>query len=284
MKNSVLLILVFAAVAAHADMTNLTGVVTFERDDLPFFFIDDAAGSHWRVQGVKGAPAVKIGDLVHVEGEREMTTKRRVIDATITVEGHANAAVPPPIETGIADLFSRLMPFGNTDLYGGVVVTEGLLRDINRRQTTTQLLVGEGDANLQVEIPWALEEALPADLVQGATVRVKGVLTWTSIENYEEGIFGRIENVELIPPTPDAVEVIRRAPFWTVGRLLFILMWVCFLAAALSVWTLTLRRMVARRTQELAESVRQRERVRIEADAARRERLRLAADLHDGFQ
>ena len=210
-------------------------------------------------------------------------------DAAITVEGHAMAAIPPPLETGIADLFSRLMPFGNTDLYGGVVVTEGLLRDINRRQTTTQLLVGEGDSNLQVEIPWALEDALPADLVQGATVRVKGVLTWTSIENYEEGIFGRIENVELIPPTPDSVEVIRRAPFWTVGRLLFILMWVCFLAAALAVWTLTLRRMVARRTQELAESVRQRERVKIEADAARRERLRLerlrlAADLHDGFQ
>ena len=239
MKNMKRIVLVafiaFVAVAAHAATTNLTGVVTFERNDLSFFFIDDAAGSHWRVQGEKGAPTVKIGDIVHVDGEREMTSKRRVTDATITVEGHANAAVPPPIETGIADLFSRL-------------------------------------------------EALPADLVQGATVRVKGVLTWTSIENYEEGIFGRIENVELIPPTPDSVEVIRRAPFWTVGRLLFILMWVCVLSAALAVWTLTLRRMVARRTQELAESVRQRERVKIEADAARRERLRLAADLHDGFQ
>ena len=181
MKNSILLILAFVAVAAHAATTNLTGVVTFERSDLSFFFIDDAVGSHWRVQGGKGAPAVKIGDLVHVEGEREMTTKRRIADATITIEGHAMAAIPPPLETGIADLFSRLMPFGNTDLYGSVVVTEGLLRDINRRQTTTQLLVGEGDSNLQVEIPWALEEALPANLVQGATVRVKGVLTWTTI-------------------------------------------------------------------------------------------------------
>ena len=236
-KAAIVVTAVLVAMAAHAATTNLTGVVTFQRDDLSFFFIDDAAGSHWRVQGAKGASTVKIGDIVHVDGEREMTTKRRVADATITIEGHAMAAIPPPLETGIADLFSRLMPFGNTDLYGGMIVTEGLLRDINRRQTTTQLLVGEGDSNLQVEIPWALEEALPANLVQGATVRVKGVLTWTSIENYEEGIFGRIENVELIPPTPDAVEVIRRAPFWTVGRLLFILMWVCVLSAALAVWT-----------------------------------------------
>ena len=125
MKNSILLILAFVAVAAHAATTNLTGVVTFERNDLSFFFIDDAAGVHWRVQGEKGAPTVKIGDLVHVEGEREMTTKRRIADAAITVEGHAMAAIPPPLETGIANLFSRLMPFGNTDLYGGVVVTEG---------------------------------------------------------------------------------------------------------------------------------------------------------------
>ena len=42
--------------------------------------------------------------------------------------------------------------------------------------------------------------------------------------------------------------------------------------------------MVRRRTNELAESIRLRETARIEADAARRERLRLAADLHDGFQ
>ena len=270
--------LLLAAVA-----TNLTGVVTFERTELPFFFIDDVAGVHWRVE----RPAnkrIRIGDLVTVEGEREMTTKHRIADATVTVEGHAESAVPPPLETGISALFSRIMPFGNTDLYGGMVVTEGLLRDINRRQTTTQLLVGEGDCNLQVELPLALEEALPADLVQGATVRVKGILTYTSIENFEEGIFGRIENIELIPPTRASVEVVRRAPFWTPGRLLFMLLWAAVLLAALAVWTATLRRMVAKRTAELAESVRQRERVRIEADAGRRERLRLAADLHDGFQ
>ncbi len=271
----------FLLVAAVA--TNLTGIVTFERTELPFFFMDDASGIHWRVERPSGK-RIRIGDLVTVEGEREMTTKRRVAQATVTVEGHSGSAVPAPLEIGISALFSRLMPFGNTELYGGMVVTEGILRDINRRQTTTQLLVGEGDCNLQVELPWALEEALPADLVQGATVRVRGILTYTSIENIEEGIYGRIENIELIPPTRDSVEVVRRAPFWTSGRLLFMLFWAAVLLAALAIWTATLRRMVAKRTAELAESVRQRERVRIEADAARRERLRLAADLHDGFQ
>ena len=176
--------------------------------------------------------------------------------ATVCID---DASVPPPLAIGIAELFQRLMPFGNTELYGGMVETEGLLRDINRRQTTTQLLVGEGDSNLQVEIPWALEDALPADLVQGATVKVRGILTYTSIENYEEGIFGRIENIELIPMSPSAVEVVRRAPFFTAERLLFVLAWVLALLGALFVWTLTLRRMVSKRSAELAESIRLRE-------------------------
>ena len=270
--------------AAITGMTNLTGVVTFEREGLAFFFIDDSAGVHWRVQDTKGKPTVKPGDLVSVTGEREMTSKHRVAEATVEVTGHDEAASPPPLDIGISELFERLLPFGNTELYGGMVETEGLLRDINRRQTTTQLLVGEGDANLQVEIPWALEDALPVDLVQGATVKVRGILTYTSIENYEEGVFGRIENIELIPASPESVQVIRRAPFFTAERLLFVLAWVCALLGALSVWTLTLRRMVSKRSAELAESIRLRETAKIEADAARRERLRLAADLHDGFQ
>ena len=103
--------------------------------------------------------------------------------------------------------------------------------------------------------------------MHGATVRVKGVLTWTSIENYEEGIFGRIENVELIPPTPDSVEVIRRAPFWTVRRLLMLFGGLAALFLIVFAWAVTLRRMVARRTAELGESIRARETERIEADA-----------------
>ena len=272
--------------AASAAITNITGIVTFERAGLDFFFIDDTAGVHWRVQGAANEPRVHVkpGDIVTISGEREMTSKHRVAEAKIEVAGHSTKSIPPPLAISIPELFQRIMPFGNTDLYGGMVETEGLLRDINRRQTTTQLLVGEGDCNLQVEIPWALEESLPASLVQGATVRVRGILTYTSIENYEEGIFGRIENIELIPPSTSSVEVIRRAPFFTSERLLFLLAWVCALLGILFIWTLTLRRMVSKRTAELAESIRLRETAKIEADAARRERLRLAADLHDGFQ
>ena len=266
-----------------AALTNLSGIVTFEREGLPFYFVDDERGAHWRVARTPEMKA-SVGDRVEVRGVREPSVKPRIADATVTVTGRDPAALPPPRKISIADLFAGIMPYGNPEWYGGMMETEGLLRDINRRQSTTQLLVGEGDDNLQVEIPWALEDALPDDLLQGARVRVVGALAYTSIENVDEGVFGRIENVELIPASGAAVKVVKTAPFWTTSRLLALFGGLLALVAAVSAWALTLRRMVARRTRELGESIRQRETARIEADATRRERLRLAADLHDGFQ
>ena len=273
------------AVLFAAVLTNLTGIVTLEREGLDFVFMSDGRGVHWRVEMAGGGkPAVRIGDVVAVRGETESSIKHRVRAASVEVLRFAPDELPPPRSSSIAEIFREVMPYGQTSWYGEVIVAEGIVRDINRRQTSTQLLVGEGNFNLQVEVPLALEDALPAQLVQGATVRVTGNLAYTSIENFEEGIFGRAENVELIPASINAVEVVRRAPFFTAERLLMILGGIGAITLAILAWAFMLRRMVARRTCELAESIRERETERIEADAARRERLRLAADLHDGFQ
>lgn len=271
---------------ASSFATNVAGVVTFERASLPFYFMRDDAGVNWRVQR-PARPAARVGDRVRVEGEREPSVKHRIATERLEVIGREPGGAPPPSEVTVEEIFANVMPFGNTDWYGGVFTTEGMLRDVNRRKNTTQLLVGEGEANIQVEMPIALEEALPPKLVLGARVRVTGALAYTSLENFEERVFGRIENVELIPMSRGDVVVVKRAPkppFWTTGRILAALGSSAAVVLVMIVWVATLRRMVRRRTRELAESVRQRETARIEADAARRERLRLAADLHDGFQ
>ena len=265
-------------------LVTLRGVVTFEREGLPFYFMTDDSGANWRVERRAEDPSAKVGDAITVTGEPEASSKRRLATTALRLSDVPAAPLPPPREVAIPEIFAAIMPYGNTEWYGARLATEGLLRDINRRQSTTQLLVGEGDNNIQVEIPWALEDALPQALVQGATVRVTGNLVWTSIENYDEGVAMRIENVELLPVSGAAVEVIARAPFWTVRRLLMLFGGLAALFLIVFAWAVTLRRMVARRTAELGESIRARETERIEADAARRERLRLAADLHDGFQ
>lgn len=267
--------------------TNLAGVVTFARDDLPFCFMRDSGGVSWRVSRPPSSPPLRPGDTIAASGRREPSVKHRLQSSRVVATGREPGGPPPPRHVSIKELFANIMPFGDTLWYGGVFTVEGTLRDINRRQSVTQILVGEGDCNIFVELPVAIEDALPAFLTPGAIVEATGALAWTSIENLEEGSFGRIENVELLPESVDAVKIVRRAPappFWTVERL-----WSAFAAVAaamvlLFAWILTLRRMVRRKTRELEESVRQRATARIEADASRRERLRLAADLHDGFQ
>lgn len=266
-------------------VTNITGVVTLARESLPFYFISDNTGLGWRVSKTAECNA-RIGDTIEASGIKESSMKSRLEATRIALAGkdRVSREALPLKKASIDEIFKSVMPFGNTKWYAVRLSTEGLVRDINRRQNSTQLLIGEGDRNLQVEIPVSLEEALPKNLVAGAMLRITGNLAWTSIENFEEGTFGRIENVEIIPASMDDVEVIKVAPFWTAQRLSTLGISLAILLLASFAWAISLRRMVMHRTRQLAESIRLRETAKIEADAARRERLRLAADLHDGFQ
>jgi len=263
-------------------MTNFSGIVTFERADLSFFYMRGEDGVNWRVERCAGVDA-KRGDMVSVSGRREASSKHRVSNSEVKIlsTGHEP---PPPKTIAIPDLFAAIMPYGNTSLYGEVMSSEGVLRDINRRQNATQLLVGEGEQNIQVELPCPLEEPLPNWMRPGATVKVTGALAYTSIENFDDGIFGRIENVELIPASVGDVEIVRRVPFWTGWRLAALFAALLLATAAVSGWAISLKIAVDRRSRQLSETIRMNETARIEEDAVRRERLRLAADLHDGFQ
>lgn len=276
----------FGAILLAATLTNFSGVVTFEREGLPFYFVEEANGTNWRVEKLEGVKA-SVGDLIAASGEKDYSSKPRLLTKTMTVEGPAPEGAPEPIAVTVAEIYDAVMPHGNPAWYGGMFTTEGLLRDINRRQNSTQLLVGDGECNIQVDMPWALDKALPDNLVVGARVRVTGALAYTSIENLAEGKFARIENLELIPMTGSDVTVVNLAPkppFWTARRLRIVFGVTGVVFFVMFVWVVTLRKMLRRKMRELAESIRERETSRIEADASRRERLRLAADLHDGFQ
>ncbi len=273
----------FASLLLAAALTNVTGVVTFAREGLSFCFIQDDAGKTWRIENYANKPLHR-GDVLWASGIREPTEKRRLATQELTLLKDKPLTPPAPEVCEIASLFQRLGLFGNADMYGAVFACEGLLRDINRRQKTTQLLMGEGEYNLQVELHIPLEGTLPAWLKLGSRVEVTGALAYTSIMDIETGERRRIENVELIPESLADVRLVRHAPFWTPRRLAIVVFSLSAAFVLLSIWLITLRRMVARRTAELADSIREREATKIEALAVQRERLRLAADLHDGFQ
>lgn len=247
-------------------ITNFTGVVTFSRESDDFFFMLDNANSPWRVARLENH-AVAVGDQLVVKGTREPSSKHRLDTVSIKKSQGRKLSTPEIESISPETLYSRLLPYGNPALYGRVIKTDGIIIDINRRQTTTQLLIGQNNCNFQCELPISLEKTLPKDMMLGARAEVTGVLVYTSIEDIENNIAQRIENIELMPQSASSIRIIKKAPFWTVPRISWAFGTILAIAGVLLLFLFTRRRFD-----------------NVIADAERRERLRIAADLHDGFQ
>ena len=92
-------------------------------------------------------------------------------------------------------------------------------------------------------------------------------------------IFPRLLGFVVIPRTADDIQILRRAPFWTIPRLACALALVLLLAVALAVWSISVRRIATRRGRELA-----REQILgARAELKVEERTRLAVELHDSL-
>lgn len=84
--------------------------------------------------------------------------------------------------------------------------------------------------------------------------------------------------------SPADLRVLDSASWWTPKRLWILLGSTAVLLSLVSVWNLLLRRLVKKRSSQLAAETRARDRAGIEYDATLRERTRLAADLHDTLE
>ncbi len=121
------------------------------------------------------------------------------------------------------------------------------------------------------------------DLQEGSELAVTGICTL----DYSTSDGGGLEKIptsfSLLMRSEDDVEVIRSAPWWTPGRLATALSAILVLLAISLLGNEFLRRRVALRGAELAESMRARRDLEVETEATLKERQRLAADLHDNL-
>ena len=266
----------------------MRGVVTWSRGFDPYFFIvaDDGSGA-WRIDCTPVRQNYNVGDIVEVvSGEaKETSTTPRVNRAVCRLVGHDDAKVIPPKEVSIADLYRHpLNDPAAPDLWGMPVAAAGGVRDINRRQTFTQLQISDGERSFQAAVPLHINTPLPDGLKLGAKVRVAGIMIYTPVDDQKTHTMVDFNNVSIMPFSAQSVSVVAYAPFWTPVRLVALV--AATLAALLAAlgWSLTLRRAVAKKTELLEATVREKVRDKIEADAIRRERLRFSYELHDNFQ
>ena len=268
----------------------MRGVVSWIRTGAgeTYFFLcaDDGSGS-WRIDCNPAKPHFKMGDLVEVvtgESKPAFTTPR-INSAECRILGHDESKLPAPLKVSVSELYAHpLNEPGARDRWGDIVVAEGVVRDINRRETYTQLQVSDGERSFQAPLNIHIDKPIPEDLKLGARVRVEGVMVYTAVDEPKTHVMTDFHTVSVLPPSLQHVTVLSKSPFWTPAKLWGVIGgFVAALLAALA-WGFTLRRAVAKKTEQLETTIREKVRDKVEADAIRRERLRFSYELHDNFQ
>lgn len=252
----------------------LDGVVTFSRPGDRYFFMTATDGSgSWRIEREKDAFAYKVGTVVSVtNGETRATyTTRRVNHAWVVERKDAAADLPRPKDVTIDDLYSHPLTVpGAEDLWGRMVRCAGTVRDINRRQTFTQIQLGEGTRSFQASVSINIDTPLPEDLKLGAKVLIGGVMLYSPVDDPARHVMTDFTDVSVMPIDINGVEVLSKAPFWTAGRV-----WLLLAGIAVVLAFVFMKLKLTQREKQLE---------KLEFEAIRRERLKLSYELHDDFQ
>jgi signal transduction histidine kinase len=268
------------------------GVVTFAVPDRFFFLQEGITGVKVQAKGMRVAK----GDRVEVAGFVETSRWLASVNGAL-IRKQGKAPLPPALSVTVKqilhpDLWSSRRTDRIGDCDGRLVRVKGILRRVEQRDTEggagSALLQVEGDLHqlFSGELP-ALDEAGKTALVSlkaGSEVSLAGVC---------ELMFGdRPAAVQEMRPvgfrlwisSPADIKVLRSPSWWTLRKLGVAL--AVALAALLGalVWISTLQRAVRRHAAALEESMRHHRDSELEFLSARKERLRLATDLHDGLQ
>lgn len=275
-KTNILVATAFAAVICRSEVlfsTNdvpatVEGVAIWHRPaDLYYYIVDDAGGA-WRVRNADDKVRVKPGDRVRVAGVKPKGSARPRIERA-TTEKIGTGDVPDPIEMSVEEMYAvgEDGEEGHRAWYGRLVAVRGIVTDINRRETYTQILLGPRGRSVQVALPISWNAPLPEGLEFGAFVRVRGIGHYDTLPPDRKGAVAGLVNFSVYPERLADLQVLDQAPFWTPTKIF----------AVCTAFALVMLGFVAL-------AMRARERDRIAADAARRERLRLTSELHDNFQ
>ncbi|MFM1903953.1 MAG: hypothetical protein RLZZ440_1853, partial [Planctomycetota bacterium] len=230
---------------------------------------------------------VQIGDRVEAAGFIDVTEYVAGLRGAVVrrlADGSAGTPVPVLIATDSVAEYQQRVVLG-PQVFSPSRSCEGRLTQLTgrvlhfRRATNRSpnlLEIGWGDSITTAFAAGDLPQILP-----GMTVRVTGVAQVSSEAARESVKDGRPVRVDLLLRNAGDLEVLSRPGWLTSGRILVALAVASGIALAAVSWALVLRRTLRWRTEQLALEVRTRRDAAIDFQAAMRERMRLAVDLHD---
>lgn len=265
------------------------GVVTFAMPGEFFFLQDGATGV--RVSSLEAEVAV--GDVVEVAAFVDTTRTLAALNgAVVRKTGHAEVPAPEVIEaTGILQPqfrdSSRRVALADYD--GRLVSVVTHVKRVEPLDDQGGLgVIAESDGQVFAAVlpsGWAaVPVALREKLVPGAEVRFTGLCDLSFAEETPKLDLIGITGFRLWLRSPQDMEVLKSPPWWTASRLRAVLITVGLVLALAVASNIALRRLLRRRTRRLEEVMRLHRDSELEFHAAREERQRLAADMHDGLQ
>ncbi|MEO0448257.1 MAG: sensor histidine kinase, partial [Verrucomicrobiota bacterium] len=206
------------------------------------------------------------GDRLEVFGFPEMGKySASLVDAEILVHEEGQGPGGLPREMGTEELIQGR---GESDL----IAVTGLLSDWYRSEVGGILIMRmeSGKTPIQVRVP-----ELPSDLAVGMELRAIGICQ--AAEAMRGGQYRAIPgSIFLRARSADDIRILQVPPWWTVRRLMVVLVALGVMVCLAVLWILLLQRQVKGQTEAL--------RSRIERESALEERQRLAREFHDTLE
>lgn len=276
-RRSLAEVLLGTGTAEPAAPFSTTGVVTYSQPGELMFIQEGEHSLRIRPSPIdamnagQSMPSTKPGDRVEVTGFPVMgdyTTELE--DAWVRIVNSPGV----PSATTFNNASELLVASGIVDRDARRVSLPATVRDVRDRDGRRAIELTSAGHDFTAWLP--AEAGLPDSLRAGAEVNATGICTL--ILRNEVRRFGRPpDSFSMLLAGPEALEILRPAPWWTPGRLLTSVAAFGVLALLAGVWAAFLRQKNALLRQEIAT------RERAESQLAT-ERRRVAADLHDTLE
>lgn len=222
------------------------------------------------------------GDSVEISGLPEFDCFQVNLTSAVwrRLKSPAKPDDAPPIPISADDIFRNEYghEYINSALRGKLLRLEGLLQRLPADDGEPRIVQLSADGR-----PVPVDFSSAPDAFDGIDVGSRIAVTGVGIAETESwhsfSRFPHIVRFQIAIRRADDVRLLARPPWWTPARLMVVIATLLLVILASLAWIRTMRRLVNRRSRQLA-----RERVaRAEADLRRDERTRLAVELHDSL-
>lgn len=245
--------------------------------------------SQGRGVSVKSTPSrgIQIGDRVLVSGFIE--ARQPIAFITNAAVKRLSSGTPPPAATPSVEEILRVSQDNSGRSWGLhrqdfdhrlVRITGTLISELSDDDTNFILQTRSGQ-----QVTVKLASGAPdfsGELMEGSLVEVTGVVTVLHGPGYPLPEFRRPVGLELLLREAGDLQLLRSPSWWTLPRLRLALLSVVAVLSLVMAWVMLLRRTVRRQALRIEAALRVHRDAELEHQAAKRERIRLAGDLHDG--